>query len=81
MYNKKSEPIIPLMNIKTLALILIVLLLVVGLFKFLGAKRDEHANSPTYIEKSVNALKRVEAIQEERAKTILEQERELESWE
>ena len=69
------------MNIKTLALILIAILLVVGLFKFLGYQKQRHAGSSNYIQESVNAVKSVESIQDERAKTISEQERELESWE
>ena len=69
------------MNIKTIAIVLVVLLLVAGLFKFLGDQKEKHSGSSNYIQKSVNAVKNVEAMQEERAKTILEQERELEGWE
>ena len=81
MNNKKSEPIIPHMSIKTVAIILVILLLVAGLFKFLSSQRDKHTESSNFVEKSVKAIKRVEVMQEERAKTILEQERELDSWE
>ncbi len=69
------------MNIKTLALILIVLLLVVGLVKFLSYQKDKHAGSSSLVEQSVSAVKGAEAMQEKRAKTILKQEQELESWE
>ena len=69
------------MNIKTIALILIALLLVAGVFKFLSFQKEKHSGSSSFVEKSVGAIKRVEAMQEERAKTMREQERELDSWE
>lgn len=69
------------MNIRILALILIALLLVVGIFKFLGYQKEKQAGTSNYIQDSVGAVKNVEAIKDERAKTISEQERELESWE
>lgn len=69
------------MNIKTLALILTALLLALGLVKFLGYQKEKHAGSSNYVQESVNAVKNVETMQDERAKTISEQERELESWE
>jgi len=69
------------MSIKTIAIILGVLFLVAGLFKFLDSQRDKHTKSSNFVEKSVKAIKRVEAMREERAKTIIEQERELDSWE
>ena len=69
------------MNIKTLALIIIVLLLVVGLFKFLEYQKEKNADSSNYIQESVNTVKNTEAMKDERAKTISEQERQLESWE
>ncbi len=69
------------MNIKTLALILIAILIVVGFFKFLGYQKEKHAGSSNYLQESVNAVKNVEAMQDEREKTIQEHERELENWE
>ena len=69
------------MSLKTMALLIAAFLLIAGVFRFLEYQKQKRAQSSSYIEQSINSVKRVEAIGKERAETILQQERELESWE
>lgn len=68
------------MSLKTIALAVIVLLLVAGFVKFLSYQKDKYSGSESYVEKSIKAVKKVEALKEEKAKSISEHEREIESW-
>ena len=68
------------MSLKTIFLILIAVLLVIGLFKFLGYQKEKSEGSENYVEKSVEAVKKIEALKEEKARTNKEHEREIESW-
>ena len=68
------------MKIKIIAIIVMATALLVGIVTFFGSLAEKYEGSESYVEKSVKSIKRVEALKEQRDKSVSEQERDLETW-
>lgn len=68
------------MKLKAIVIIVLVLALMIGIVKFFGSMAEKYEGSENYVEKSIKSIKRVEALKEERDKTLTEQEHDIESW-
>ena len=69
------------MKIKAVVIIIVVIALIGGIVKFFESMADKYEGSESYVEKSINSIKSVEALKEQSAKTVSEQENEIHSWE
>lgn len=68
------------MRIKAIAIIVLAIALMVGIVMFFGSLAEKYEGSESYVEKSVKSIKRVEALKEQRDKTVSEQEHDIETW-
>lgn len=68
------------MNLKTVAIFVIIIVLIIGVLVYFVDQNKMREGSTNYIKKSIKAVEKVEALNKEKADTISEQERDIESW-
>ena len=76
-----TGPIIQHMKLKAVVIIIVAIALIALIGKFFGGMAEKYEGSESYIDKSIKAVKNVEALKEERTETVSEQESEIHSWE